>query len=135
MPGDNWPGICQFHGDCIEGLASGPAIAARAGIPGSEVPADSPVWKSVAHALGQLLHAMLLSTAPQRILMGGGVMQHRPELLSLIRNSFVKSINGYLDLDDITGGLERYVVPPGLGELAGPLGALALAADARAAKA
>ena len=130
VPGDTWPGICPFHGDCLEGLASGPAIGARAGMPGSEVPADSPVWEPVSAALGQLLHTMLLATAPKRILVGGGVVGARPELLTQVRAQFVKSLNGYLDLDDLTGGVDRYVVPPGLGALAGPLGALALAADA-----
>ena len=130
LPDDRWPGVCQFHGDCIEGLASGPAIAKRAGMPGNAVPADSRVWESVAHALAQLLQVMLLATAPRRILMGGGVLEQRPELLTRVRAMLVKSINGYLDLDDVTGGMEQYVVPPGLGALAGPLGALALAADA-----
>jgi fructokinase len=133
LPQDSWPGICRFHGDCIEGLASGPAIAARAGIPASQIPADSPVWESVVHALAQLLHTILLATAPQRILMGGGVLERRPELLGRVRESFVRSLNGYLDLEDLTGGIDRYVVPPGLGALAGPLGALALAADAHSA--
>jgi fructokinase len=133
LPGDTWPGICQFHGDCVEGLASGPAIAARAGVPGYELPGDSPVWESVIHALSQLLQTLLLATAPRRILIGGGVIERRPELLARIRHSFVKSVNGYLDLEDLTGGTDSYVVAPGLGALAGPLGALALAADAHAA--
>lgn len=129
-PQDRWPGACQFHGDCIEGLASGPAIGKRAGMPASAVPADSPIWDSVAHALAQLLQALLLGTAPRRILMGGGVLEQRPELLIRVRALLAASINGYLDIEDITGGLEQYVVRPGLGALAGPLGALALAADA-----
>jgi fructokinase len=133
LPGDTWPGICHYHGACVEGLASGPAIAARAGAPGQQLPADHPVWESVAHALGQLLHALLATTAPQRILVGGGVIEHRPELISRIQEAFVKSVNGYLDLEDLTGGTDRYVVSPGLGALAGPLGALALAADAHSA--
>jgi fructokinase len=133
LAGDTWPGICQFHGDCIEGLASGPAIGARAGMPGSQVPADSPVWGPVTHALGQLLNTLFLTTAPKRILMGGGVVERRPELLAQIRERLVESVNGYLDLEDLTGGVDRYVVPPGLGALAGPLGSLALAADAYSA--
>lgn len=133
LPADNWPGICQFHGDCVEGLASGPAIGARAGVPGSQVAADSPVWAPVTHALAQLLHTILLATAPKRILMGGGVIEQRPQLLAQVRAQFVKSLNGYLDLEDLTGGVDRYVVPPGLGALAGPLGSLALAADANSA--
>lgn len=133
LAGDNWPGICQFHGDCVEGLASGPAIGARAGVPGSQVAADSPVWGPVTHALAQLLQTILLATAPKRILMGGGVVERRPELLAQVRDQFVKSLNGYLDLEDLTGGIDRYLLPPGLGSLAGPLGSLALAADAYSA--
>ena len=133
LAGDTWPGICQFHGDCIEGLASGPAIGARAGMPGSQVPADSPVWGPVTHALGQLLNTLFLTTAPRRILMGGGVVERRPELLAQIRERLIASLNGYLDLEDLTGGVDQYVVPPGLGALAGPLGSLALAADAYSA--
>ena len=81
------------------------------------------MWEPVTHALGQLLHTMLLTTAPKRILIGGGVVGGRPELLTRIRAQFVKSLNGYLDLGDLTGGVDRYVVAPGLGALAGPLGA------------
>jgi fructokinase len=128
-PGDTWRGSCAFHGDCVEGLASGVAIAARAGIPASRVPEDSPVWELVAHAVAQLLHTIVLATAPRRILIGGGVVEARPELLVRIRRQLVESMNGYLKLDELTGGIDSYAVPPGLGPLAGPLGALALAAD------
>jgi fructokinase len=130
LAGDSWPGICQFHGDCVEGLASGPAISARAGMPAAEIAADSPIWEPVAHALAQLLDTLLLATAPCRILIGGGVMERRPELLARVRRHLVTSLNGYLNLDDVTGGVDRYAVPPGLGALAGPLGSIALAADA-----
>jgi fructokinase len=128
-PGDVWPGSCAFHGDCVEGLASGVAIAARAGVPASQIPEDSPIWDLVAHALAQLLHTIVLATAPRRILIGGGVAEGRPELLECVRRQLVESMNGYLKLDELTGGIDSYAVPPGLGPLAGPLGALALAAD------
>jgi fructokinase len=127
--GDVWQGACEFHGDCVEGLASGVAIAARAGLPASQIPLDSPVWELVAHALAQLLHTIVLTTSPRRILMGGGVVEGRPELLGSVRRQLLESLNGYLKLDQLTGGIDRYAVPPGLGSLAGPLGALALAAD------
>jgi fructokinase len=130
--GDVWPGICRFHGDCVEGLASGPAIAARAGVSAEEIPDDSSVWELVAHALAQLLHTIVLGTAPRCILVGGGVLQARPQILGRARRLLVESLNGYLDLEELTGGMDRYVVPPGLGALAGPLGALAIAADAYA---
>ncbi|MGH8139847.1 MAG: ROK family protein [Steroidobacteraceae bacterium] len=128
--GDDWPGACPFHGDCVEGLVSGPAIAARAGMPASEIPAASPVWELVAHTLAQLLQTMFLATAPQRVLIGGGVVEHRADLLERVQRLVVENMNGYLNLEDLTGGMNHYVVAPGLGSLAGPLGALALAAEA-----
>ncbi len=128
--GDVWPGACAYHADCVEGLASGTAIAARAGVPAHLIPAQDGVWELVAHALAQLLHMLVLATAPRRILVGGGVVHGRPELLPLMRRQLMESLNGYLDLGELTGDLDQYVVPPGLGALAGPSGALALAADA-----
>jgi fructokinase len=128
--GDGFRGACAFHGDCVEGLASGTAIAARAGRPAAEVAAEDPLWEDVAHALGQLLHGIVLTTAPRRILVGGGVVQARPELLPRIRDRLQGSVNGYIDLERLAGGMVDYVKAPGLGPLAGPLGALALAADA-----
>jgi fructokinase len=128
--GDTFAGACVFHGDCVEGLASGVAIAARVGVPAERVSADDPAWELVAHALAQLLNTLVLATAPKRILVGGGVAASHPELLPRMRGLLVESLNGYLDLDRLTGGIDGYVVPPGLASLAGPLGALALAADA-----
>ncbi len=129
MPGDNWEGICPFHRSCVEGLISGPAIAARTGIAPEQLPADHPIWDSVIFTIGQLLHVLVLATAPRRILIGGGVVQSRPYLFEGIREALRCSLAGYRharELDD----LSRYVVPPDLGDLAGPFGALALAADA-----
>jgi fructokinase len=127
--GDSWPGVCPFHGDCVEGLASGPAIAARCGTPPAELPPDSPVWDGVAHALAQLAHALVLTVAPARILIGGGVACAQPALFPRIRARLVASLGGYLDIGQLQQGLGELVVPPGLGTLAGPLGALAVAAD------
>ncbi len=131
--GDDWPGHCLFHGDCVEGLASGPAIEARSGMPADSLPQDSPIWDAVAHALGQLAHILVVSVAPQRILIGGGVVSAQPHLLARIRQSLTASLNGYLELEQLSSGLDRYLDAPGLGTQAGPLGALALAADAHAA--
>jgi fructokinase len=130
MPGDTWPGHCPYHGDCVEGLAAGPAIAARTGRSPAELPATDPVWDTVAFALGQLLTNLVLAFAPHRILVGGGVMTARPALFPQLRQHLAAGLNGYLEAPQLTSGLDAYVVPPGLGELAGPLGALALAADA-----
>lgn len=133
LPGDDWPGACRFHGDCVEGLASGPAIEARTGTPPGSLPADHPVWDTVAHALAQLAHTLVLAAAPQRILIGGGVVSAQPQLFARIRERLRASLNGYLPLEQLPGGLEAYIGPPGLGVRAGPLGALAVAADACAA--
>jgi fructokinase len=130
--GDDWPGSCRFHGDCVEGLASGPAIEARSGLAPTDLPDDSPIWDTVSHALGQLTHILAVSVAPQRILIGGGVLSGRPQLFPRIRRCLSISLNGYLDIPEVTSGLDRYIGPPGLGTRAGPLGALALALDTAA---
>ena len=128
--GDAWPGSCPFHGDCVEGLASGPAIAARSGCAPETLRGDDPVWELVADALAQLLHTLMLTASPRRILIGGGVVMARSGLLALIRRRLTRSLGGYFDLDALIGGLDDYACAPGLGARAGPLGALALAADA-----
>jgi fructokinase len=130
MPGDEWPGTCRFHGDCVEGLASAPAIQARVGIPAECVGAEHHVWQSVAHALGQLLHTLVLATGPRRIIVGGGVIGGRPELLARVRDELARSLNGYVQVRELARDIDSYVVQPALGERVGSLGALTLAADA-----
>jgi fructokinase len=125
--GDTWPGNCPFHGDCIEGLASGPAIEARSGKPAGSLESDSPVWETVVHALAQLNHLLVVTAAPQRILMGGGVMGAQPHLFPRIRRAVLESLNGYLHIPQVLNDIDRFMAPPGLGTLAGPLGALAIA--------
>jgi fructokinase len=129
-PGDTFAGMCPFHGDCIEGLASGPAIEARTGKPASQLPPDHPAWDFVAHGLAQLLHTMVLTTAPQRIFLGGGVMGGQAHLFERIQQELKRSLNGYVEAPELDQGIAQFIVPPGLGTMAGPLGALALAADA-----
>ena len=128
--GDTFAGVCPFHGDCIEGLASGPAIEARAGMPASQMPSNHPAWDYVAHSLGQLLHTMVLTTAPARIFLGGGVMGAQTHLFERIQQELKRSLNRYVEAPELEEGLAQFIVPPGLGTMAGPLGALALAADA-----
>ena len=128
--GDTFAGICSFHGDCIEGLASGPAIEARASQPASLLPPDHPAWEYVAHGLGQLMHTMVLTTAPQRIFLGGGVPSAQAHLFERIREELKRSLNRYVEGTELENNLAHYIVPPGLGTMSGPLGALALAADA-----
>jgi fructokinase len=133
--GDTFAGMCPFHGDCIEGLASGPAIEARAGKPASQLPPDHPAWDFVAHGLAQLLHTMVLTTAPSRIFLGGGVLSAQTHLFERIQQELKRSLNGYVEAPELEQGIAHYIVPPGLGSMAGPLGALALAADAELASA
>ena len=131
--GDQSKGACTLHADCVEGFASGAAIAARTGAPAHQLAADDSVWQDVSHALGQLLHTIVLATAPQRIILSGGVAQSRPELLERVRRMLLCSLNGYVALESVTGPIAQYVVSAGLGSQAGPLGAVALAADAQPA--
>lgn len=127
LPGDHDPGSCPFHGDCLEGLASGSAIKARLGSEHvSTIAPDHPLWDSVAHALAQLCHVLVGSTAPRRIVFGGGVMTRQPHLLARIEPLLRESLAGYVKIPD-----RDYIGAPGLGELAGPLGPIALAASAR----
>ena len=126
--GDTWPGNCPFHGDCVEGLASGPAIEARSGKPAGSLESGSPVWETVVHALAQLNHLLVVTAAPERILMGGGVMSAQPHLFPRIRRAVLESLNGYLHIPQVLNDIDRFIAPPGLGPLAGPLGALAIAA-------
>jgi len=129
MRGDDFAGVCRFHGDCLEGLACGPAIAARAQRDPAQLAPDDPVWGPVAHALAQLCQTLVLSSGPRRIFLGGGVMVRQPQLFGMIREHLQSSLNGYLAIDEVAAGIDRFIVPPGLGAAVGPLGALAVAAD------
>jgi fructokinase len=129
LPGDSFAGVCPFHGDCLEGLASGPAIEARAGRPAAALAADDPAWTPVAHALGQLCQTLVLGVGPRRIFLGGGVMTRQPQLFGMIRQGLRDSLNGYVDTAELGGQIDRFIVPSGLGAAVGPLGALAVAAD------
>jgi fructokinase len=129
--GDGFAGLCPFHGDCLEGLAAGPAIAARAGQAGDTLPADHPVWGLVADELAELMTLLLLTLSPERILFGGGVGTSSALPLARIRARTASLLNGYLARVD-PAELERVIRVAGLGDDAGPLGAVALALDALA---
>lgn len=124
-----FPGICPFHGDCLEGLASGPAILARCGADLSNLDAAHVQWEIQADYLGQLCAQLVLTLSPQRIIMGGGVMAQQ-RLFPDIRQRLLHWLGGYIDRLEILGDIDHYVVPPTLGANAGVLGALALAIGA-----
>lgn len=128
-PGDDFPGTCPFHGDCIEGLASGPAILARWGLPGEQLGALSgEAVPMLAYYLAQLLAAVTYAVAPDRIILGGGVLQ-MPGLLQATRERLAEVIGGALDQHSLTRPDSGYVCSPALADLAGVQGALFLAHD------
>jgi fructokinase len=125
---DPFPGTCPFHGDCLEGLASGPAIAARWGADARNLAVDHPAWPLEARYIALGIANIAFTIAPARVILGGGVMR-QAHLFPLIRNELAQILNGYLRMPQIER-LDEYVVPPQLGDRAGVLGALALALDA-----
>lgn len=119
---DPFTGHCPFHGDCLEGLASGPAIAARVGRPAEELADDHPVWALVGDYIGQLCASLLLVTSPRRIILGGGVGQ-RADVRKAALGSARAYLAGYLQSPVLAGD---FIVAPGLGDRAGVLGALTI---------
>ena len=125
QPGDDFAGICPYHGDCWEGMACGPAIEARWGRPGVELAADHPAWALEARYLALGIANLVLTLSPQRVIVGGGVMQ-QSHLHARVRDDVREVLNGYAPLPD---ALDAFIVPPGLGDRAGVLGAVALARE------
>jgi fructokinase len=123
---DPFPGICPFHGDCLEGLASGPALEKRWAARAESFAAEHPAWKQEAHYLALALANFVCTLSPQRIILGGGVME-QPQLFPLIRDELKTLLNSYVQAPQILENVETYIVPPGLGARAGILGAIALA--------
>jgi fructokinase len=124
---DPFPGNCSYHSDCLEGLASGPALAQRWGQPAETLPADHPAWALQAHYLALALVNLICTLSPQRIVIGGGVMA-QPQLFALVRADVQQLLNGYVQAPAILEHIEGYIMPPALGGRAGILGAIALAA-------
>ena len=121
---DTAPSVCRFHEDCVEGLASGPAIFARFGQPLNTFASDGPQIALVANYLGQLCASLTFILSPQRIVIGGGVMK-ADGLMAKVRAALPVALNGYAS----TGAdLENYLCPPNLGDKAGIVGALICAA-------
>jgi fructokinase len=123
---DPFPGTCPHHGDCWEGLASGPALAARWGQPAETLPDDHPAWELEAHYLALGLANVVLTLSPERVVLGGGVMARR-RLYALVRQKLAGLVGGYLRTPMLAARIDDYMVPPALGDRAGVLGALALA--------
>jgi fructokinase len=125
-PDDPYTGKCPYHADCFEGLASGPAIEERWGKKGSELTGNPEVWELEAYYIAQALMHYILILAPQKIILGGGVMNQK-QLFPSIYAKLEKMLNQYLSFPS---PLNRYIVPPGLGEDSGIIGSLLLGKQA-----
>jgi fructokinase len=125
---DPFPGVCPFHGDCLEGLACGPAMRQRWGQPAETLPDDHPAWNTEAQHIALALVNLVLCYSPRRVIIGGGVMQ-REALFPLVRRKVQQLLNGYVHSPQIIERIEQYIVPPALGNQSGVLGAIALAID------
>lgn len=126
---DPFLGACPFHGDCFEGLASGPAIEKRLGVSGAVVAEDDPFWDIEAEYIASALMNYILTLSPKKIILGGGVMQ-REFLFSKVRRRVQELLNGYVSSKIVLENIEEYIVPPELGNQSGSLGAIALAMQA-----
>ncbi len=123
---DPFDGVCPFHGDCFEGLASGIAVEKRWGKRSEQLSKDHPAWNLEAEYIAQALASYSFTLSPQRIIIGGGVGS-LPHLLPKVQQRTKELINGYIQSPVILENIESYIVSPGLGNRSGVLGAIALA--------
>ena len=126
---DPYAGHCPFHGDCLEGLACGPAIAARWGQAADTLPPDHPAWDLEAHYLALAVTNYICTLSPQRVILGGGVME-QAAIWPLLRAKVQQFLAGYAQSSAILDHIDDYLVPPALGARSGVLGAIALARQA-----
>ncbi len=134
-PGDACVGVCPFHGSCWEGLCSGPAIAARTGMPAEVLPPDHAAWDDIIHTMAHALKNLACVLSPRRIILGGSVRKAgllgEAVFFERLRTAFRQALAGYISSPALSEqGIANYIVPPGLGDDAGVCGALALAQDA-----
>jgi len=125
---DPFPGVCPFHGDCLEGLASGPSMEKRWGRRAETLPDGHPGWELEADYLGLALANLIYVYSPRRIVLGGGVPQHAG-LHAAVRRKVQRALNGYIQSRMILDRINEYIVPPSLGNRSGGLGAIAMALD------
>jgi fructokinase len=124
-------GVCPFHGDCLEGLASGPAIQARWRCQLDALPAHHEAWSIIGGYLGQLAASIALMISVERVIFGGGVMANG-SLLPHIRTAAASALRGYIEPLSQPSALDDYIRAPQLGTRAGIAGAFLLAEGAAA---
>jgi fructokinase len=122
-PRDSFPGVCPTHGDCVEGLAAGPAIQARWGDRLDRLGTEE--TGLIARYLAELATTLVLLHMPERLIFGGGVSK-APGLIEALRRITEARLAGYVSHPALDPGLERFIVPPALGDDAGIRGAIEL---------
>lgn len=130
-PNDSYKGKCPFHGNCVEGLASGPAVEARWGKKGVELADRDEVWELEAYYIAQAITNYIMVYSPQKIILWGGIM-HQEKLFGMVRKEVQRLLNGYMAHKMILENIDEYIVPPALGEDPGIIGAVKLGLDALA---
>ncbi len=126
-PEDTYSGKCPYHKDCFEGVAAGPAIEERWGMSAKELPDDHKAFDMEAWYIAQALSKYIMILAPERIILGGGVM-HKTELFPLIRKYVKEFIAGYLSTEQLDN-TDDYIVPASLNDDQGIIGCLVLAGE------
>ncbi|MFZ7946915.1 MULTISPECIES: ROK family protein [Bacillaceae] len=124
-PNDHYQGKCPYHGDCLEGLAAGPAIEERWKAKGIDLVDRKEVWDLEGYYIAQALMQYILILSPKRIILGGGVMNQK-QVFSSIYKYLQEFLSDYVSLPDLT----EYIVRPGLGDDAGITGSLLIAHQA-----
>ncbi len=130
---DPFPGVCPYHGDCLEGLASGPSMAQRWGRPAETLPEDHPAWDLEAEYIALALTNLIYAYSPERIVLGGGVAGH-PGLHDMVHSKVQQHLNGYVQSPMVLERIGDYIVPPALGNRSGVLGAIAMARELAVAR-
>ena len=129
-PDDPLPrGVCPYHDGCLEGLAAGPALGARANGNAKELPDDHPLFALEAHYLAQMCVNLILTVSPEKIILGGGVMQ-RASLFPMIRRETQRLLGGYVQTEQVLTGIDGYIVPPALFPVSGLYGSYLLGRQA-----
>ena len=121
--------VCPFHTSCLEGYISGPALEKRWGACAETFSPTHEIWQEFATVMALGLANIILTLSPRRIILGGGVM-HQSHIFPMIRAEVTRLLNGYVQTRELISDIEHYIVPPGLGDDSGILGAVALGTSA-----
>lgn len=124
-PGDTYKGKCPFHANCMEGLASGPALMERWGKPAIELSDRKEVWEMESYYIAQAISNYVLCYSPEKIILWGGVM-HQEQMFDMVRGKVKEMLGGYVASKVFDGDLSDYIIAPGLGEDPGIKGAIKL---------